>query len=52
MIAAGAWLPANNKLVAGEFYAIGIDSQGVSAPQLFISSLFPRVFKVILPIKF
>ena len=34
MVAAGAWLPANNKLIAGEFYAIGIDSQGTSAPQL------------------
>jgi hypothetical protein len=32
--APGMWLPAYDKPIAGEFYAIGIDSQGISAKQL------------------
>ncbi len=33
-IAPGAWLPAYDKPIAGSFFAIGIDAQGISAPQL------------------
>jgi hypothetical protein len=33
-IGPGMWLPAYDKPIAGEFYAIGIDSQGISAKQL------------------
>lgn len=33
-IAPGAWLPAYDKPIAGEFYAIGIDAHGIGAKQL------------------